>query len=68
MRRSLTGEEQHKIAGAFVDHLASPNWKIELEPQRESFGPAQNDGYPRSFNTNSTDQIIKIGDSMKDAE
>jgi hypothetical protein len=29
MRRSLTEEEQHKIAGAIVEHLERRNWKIE---------------------------------------
>jgi hypothetical protein len=34
MRRSLTEEEQHKIAGAIVDHLESHNRKIEHGPPR----------------------------------
>jgi hypothetical protein len=34
MRRSLTEEEQHKIAGAIVDHLEQSNWKIEHGPPR----------------------------------
>jgi FRG domain len=38
-RRSLTEEEQHKIAGAIVDHLESHNWKIEHGPPREGHGP-----------------------------
>jgi hypothetical protein len=29
MRRSLTEEEQHKIAGAIVEQLEDQNWKIE---------------------------------------
>jgi hypothetical protein len=32
MRRSLTEEEQHKIAGAIVEHLEQSNWKIEDGP------------------------------------
>jgi hypothetical protein len=32
VRRSLTEEEQHKIAEAIVDHLESHNWKIEHGP------------------------------------
>jgi hypothetical protein len=39
MRRSLTEEEQHKIAGAIVDHLENHNWKIEQGPPREGHGP-----------------------------
>jgi hypothetical protein len=39
MRRSLTEEEQHKIAGAIVDHLEGHNWKIEQGPPREGHGP-----------------------------
>jgi hypothetical protein len=38
MRRSLTEEEQHKIAGAIVDHLESHNWKIEHGRPREGRG------------------------------
>jgi hypothetical protein len=29
MRRALTKEEQHKIAGKMFEHLESTNWKIE---------------------------------------
>jgi hypothetical protein len=29
MRRALTQEEPHKIAGKMVEHLKSTNWKIE---------------------------------------
>jgi hypothetical protein len=29
MRRSLTEDEQHKVADAIVEHLESHNWKIE---------------------------------------
>jgi hypothetical protein len=39
MRRSLTEEEQHKIAGAIVEHLEQSNWKIEKGPPREGHGP-----------------------------
>ena len=39
MRRSLTEEEQHKIAGAIVEHLESHNWKIEHGPPSEGHGP-----------------------------
>jgi hypothetical protein len=39
MRGSLTEDEQHKIAGAIVDHLEQSNWKIEQGPSREGHGP-----------------------------
>jgi hypothetical protein len=39
MRRSLSEEEQHKIAGAIVEHLEQHNWKIEQDPEREGHGP-----------------------------
>jgi hypothetical protein len=39
MRRSLTEDEQHKVATAVVEHLESTNWKIELGPAREGHGP-----------------------------
>jgi hypothetical protein len=39
MRRSLTEDEQHKIAGAIVDHVESHNWKIERGSEREGHGP-----------------------------
>jgi hypothetical protein len=39
IRRSLTEEEQHKIAGAIVDQLVDQNWKIEPGPPREGHGP-----------------------------
>jgi hypothetical protein len=39
MRRSLTEDEQHKVAGAIVEHLESTNWKIERGPPREGHGP-----------------------------
>jgi hypothetical protein len=29
MRRSLTDDEQHKVATAIVEHLERSNWKIE---------------------------------------
>jgi hypothetical protein len=34
MRRSLTEDEQHKIAGVIVEHLEQSNWKIEQGPSR----------------------------------
>jgi hypothetical protein len=39
MRRSLTEEERHKIAGAIVEHLDNHNWKIEQGPPPEGHGP-----------------------------
>jgi hypothetical protein len=39
MRRSLSEEEQHKIAAAIVEHLEQSNWKIEQGPPREGHGP-----------------------------
>jgi hypothetical protein len=39
MRRSLTEDEQHKLAGAIVEHLEQSNWKIEQGPSREGHGP-----------------------------
>jgi hypothetical protein len=39
MRRSLTDDEQHKVAEAIVEHLESHNWKIEPGPPREGHGP-----------------------------
>jgi hypothetical protein len=38
-RRSLTEEEQHKIAAAIVEHLEQSNWKIEQGPPREGHAP-----------------------------
>jgi hypothetical protein len=38
MRRSLTEDEQRKIAGAIVEHLEAHNWKIEQGPPREGHG------------------------------
>jgi hypothetical protein len=35
MRRSLTEDEQHKIAGAIVQELKQSNWKIEQGPMGE---------------------------------
>jgi hypothetical protein len=37
--RSLTEDEQHKIAGAIVEHLEQSNRKIEQGPTREGHGP-----------------------------
>ena len=39
MRRSLTDDEQNKIAGAMVEHLEQSNWKVEQGPAREGHGP-----------------------------
>jgi hypothetical protein len=39
MRRSLTKDEQHKIAGAIVEQLEDQNWKIEHGPPAEGHGP-----------------------------
>jgi hypothetical protein len=39
MRRSLSEDEQHKIAGAIVEHLDQSNWKIEKGPPGEGYGP-----------------------------
>ena len=39
MRRSLTEDEQHKVATVIVEHLESTNWKIERGPPREEHGP-----------------------------
>jgi hypothetical protein len=39
MRRSLTEDEQHKIAGVIVEHLEQSNWKIEQGPSREGHCP-----------------------------
>jgi hypothetical protein len=38
MRRALTEDEQHKIAGKIVEHLESTNWKIEQGPPAEGHG------------------------------
>jgi hypothetical protein len=38
MRRALTEEEQHKIAGKIVEHLERNNWKIEQGPPAEGHG------------------------------
>jgi hypothetical protein len=38
MRRALTKEEQHKIAGKMFEHLESTNWKIERGPPAEGHG------------------------------
>ena len=39
MPRSLTEDEQHRIAGAIVEHLERSNWKVEQGPVREGHGP-----------------------------
>jgi hypothetical protein len=39
MRRSLTEDEQRKVAGAIVEHLEHNNWKIEQGSPREGHGP-----------------------------
>jgi hypothetical protein len=38
MRRSLTEDQQHKVADAIVVHLESTNWKIEQGPPAEGHG------------------------------
>jgi hypothetical protein len=38
MRRSLTEDEQHKVASAIVHHLESTNRKIEKGPPAEGHG------------------------------
>ncbi len=38
-RRSLTEDEQHKVAAAIVEHLEQSNWKVEQGPTREGHGP-----------------------------
>jgi hypothetical protein len=39
MRRSLTEDEQHRIAGAIVEHLEESNSKIEHGPVGKGPGP-----------------------------
>jgi hypothetical protein len=39
MRRSLTEDEQHVVAGAIVEQLERSNWKIEQGPPLEGHGP-----------------------------
>jgi hypothetical protein len=39
MRRSLSEDDQHKIAGAIVEHLEQSNWNVEQGPTREGHGP-----------------------------
>ena len=38
MRRTLTEEEQHKIAHDVAEHLRKNNWKIERGPGLEGHG------------------------------
>ena len=38
MRRSLTEDEQHKVATVIAEHLASTNWKIERGVPLEGHG------------------------------
>jgi hypothetical protein len=38
MRRSLTENEQRKVAGAIAKHLESTNWKFEKGPPAEGHG------------------------------
>jgi hypothetical protein len=38
MRRSLTEDEQHKVADAILDHLESTNWTIEHGPSDDGHG------------------------------
>ncbi len=35
MRRSLTDEQQQRVAEMMVEHLLKQNWKIEKGPQGE---------------------------------
>jgi hypothetical protein len=39
MRRSLTEDEQRKVAQPIVDLLETHNWKIEHGPPQEGHGP-----------------------------
>jgi hypothetical protein len=38
MRRSLTEDDQHKVADAIVEHLQRHNWKIERGEPLEGHG------------------------------
>jgi hypothetical protein len=38
MRRALTEDERHEIAGKIVEHLESTNWTIEKGPPAEGHG------------------------------
>jgi hypothetical protein len=38
MRRSLTEDDQHKVADAIADHLRRTNWKIERGEPLEGHG------------------------------
>jgi hypothetical protein len=39
MRRSLSEDEQHKVADAIVEHLEQCNWKIEQSEPIGGHGP-----------------------------
>jgi hypothetical protein len=39
MRRTLTDEQQDRVAQAIVGHLALSNWKIEQGPAPDGHGP-----------------------------
>jgi hypothetical protein len=39
MRRSLTDDEQLKVAAAIVEHLERSNWRIEQGPMPKGHGP-----------------------------
>ena len=39
MRRSLTENEQERVAHAIVEHLEQSNWRIEPGPEAEGHGP-----------------------------
>ena len=39
MRRSLTENEQERVAAAIVEHLERSNWQIEQGPEPEGHGP-----------------------------
>jgi hypothetical protein len=48
MRRSLTEEKRHKVAGAIVDHLEGTNWKIEHAIPRGTRATPDNFGRRRN--------------------
>jgi hypothetical protein len=52
MRRSLTEDEQHKIADVIVVHLEQSNWKIERGPALEGHGPHLMSKWSRPFRGN----------------
>jgi hypothetical protein len=48
MRRSLTEDEQHKVAGAIVEQLEHSNWKIEKGPMLEGHSRLMSTGGDQS--------------------